>query len=172
VRQTGCDLEIEKCSAIFNKMYKSRKLYSDESLVSLLFSNLNHFFKLTRQGNFYIIEKGTDILGGIIVLYSNKTMLYYRGFTDPEERSLPLLHLVFYQIIKDGIKQGYTQLDLGGYNLKAKSGSQEFEINRFKDGFGGEIINYPPCLHINIYPFGRSIYEFLFCMQRLIRALK
>ncbi len=55
--------------------------------------------------------------------------------------------------------RGLKFFDFGGYAVDVKEGDQLFDINRFKHGFGGELVTYPKTMLIYTTPFSKALYN-------------
>lgn len=59
-------------------------------------------------------------------------------------------------MIEHGKQHNFSILDLGGYQLKAKPGTKLYEVNRFKERWGGNIKIYHIYSKNPFYILGRK----------------
>jgi lipid II:glycine glycyltransferase (peptidoglycan interpeptide bridge formation enzyme) len=112
-----------------------------------------------KESKLFICEKGGMIIAGATIkekredekieLFINASIYEYLKF-QPN-------NLLYWNFIKYGKNQGFKIFDLGGYQLKAPKGSKLYEINRFKERWGGEIITYYIYSKNPLYILGRKI---------------
>ena len=144
VKEITTRKQVDNFAIVFSKMWNARNLPnhfhdSAEKLWSML-----KFFKDNNQGAMKAIYNEQHIMmGGIILFFEGDRLYYDSGASDPSFRKIPVMHRLIYEAIKFGKENGFSQLDLGGYNLLASKEDQKGQINRFKDGFGGQLLIYP-----------------------------
>jgi len=84
--------------------------------------------------------KGRVIAGGEFFV-SKPFVYYFSGSVDTDYYSLQPMPLIL-KVVADTYKsKKFTVFDLGGCKVNAKKGSEEYRINRFKEGFG-ELVTY------------------------------
>jgi lipid II:glycine glycyltransferase (peptidoglycan interpeptide bridge formation enzyme) len=133
--------EFGKLLKIFHLMYEQRKIhYYANDLTKRLMGEFS-FINESRKGNVIIAEKDGNILGGIILIYSGNSAFYTYGAMDKNEK-LPVMYAAINHALSEVSKQNIPYLDFGGY-LTDDSDSQFLAVNRFKNGFGVEIVQYP-----------------------------
>lgn len=77
-----------------------------------------------------------EIVGGIIVLRHGKTAEFTKGgSTSKKLPGVPKTELLHWQAIQWAKETGAAVYDFGGYTPNASKGSQEWGINKFKEGF-------------------------------------
>ena len=152
-KQADDENELKQLHELLNKVYISRGVASGEVISFSFLKKINDWFRLKNSGSIYVVKKEETVLGGIIILFQGKYARYYKGAADPDKRELPVLHLAFYHAIPELKKRGSQFLDLWGYDPDAKEGSQIYYINRFKKGFGGEVITFPEKIKFVYSPF-------------------
>ena len=132
---------------LFNKqyceMYASRKLNIDSELNLKKFTQLFHFFKNNNNGFFMGVWLNNQLIGGTCIAFENNVAFYLEGYSNPEYRKLPIGHIALYESMKIARNNGLNYFDFGGYALNTKEGDQLQKINKFKEGFRGELITYP-----------------------------
>ncbi len=130
------------------KMYAARNIAKDLANEKERIKRLFSF--VIEKGNGLILEikKGTQLLGGIVLIKHNNSIFYLLGFSDPDYKNIPVNHLLFFksfEIVREG---GCDYFDFGGYGREGFSDKQVLNINRFKDGFKGKRIDYPDTILI------------------------
>jgi hypothetical protein len=151
-------IENEQDIIHFAKMYE--KLF-DKRGVDQLFTDCKKSFvklyeelKQNNNGFFYgaYLEEG-KLVGGAIILVHGSTATYKIGATDFEQRKIPIMHNLLFEIIKYAEQSELEFFDLGGLYPFAEEGSQLFHLHKFKNGFQPEIIHYPRYLCIRMNTF-------------------
>ena len=154
---------------LFNKqyceMYDSRKLNINPELNLKKFTQLFHFFKNNNKGFFMGIWLNNQLIGGACIAYENNVAFYLEGYSHPEYRKLPIGHLALNESIKMARDNGLNYFDFGGYALNAKEDDQLYNINKFKEGFRGELITYPKTISFYTFFPAKWLYQ-LFLMLR------
>jgi hypothetical protein len=152
--------DINVFSEQYIQMYQSRGLAVSLDAIRSTFRNL--FLLFNRYDNGLFIAVKTDeqaIIGGVCIAYQGNTAFYYKGYSHPDHRNLPVNHLGFYEAMSIAKDRGLKYFDFGGYAIDAKEGDQLYAINRFKDGFGGEIITHPRTMVVFMMPFAKFFYK-------------
>ncbi len=142
--------DVQALAMIYNKMYKNKKLKRQVKNSSKMFLNIQHFFKETSKGVIMGIFNKDILIGGVVIGYHGKTAFYHMGASNNDIKNMPVMHLLFFEIIKFLKSKGFDTLDMGGYSLDNVNNKQLININRFKLGFGGNIITYSKPIHIVI----------------------
>lgn len=142
-------------------MYQSRGLPISPTATRQSFQSLSAFFKQHDNGLFLAVQTDQgDIVGGLCICFQGDTAFYYKGYSHPDQRSLPINHLAFYDAMILAKSRGLKYFDFGGYANNVKEGDQLYSINRFKDGFSGELVVYPKTLLIYTIPIVKTFYNF------------
>jgi len=137
--------DVESLSAIYKLMCDNRKIISPLPNPKKSFVNIHNFLKYSNKGFVLgVYNENNLLLGGIIIVYQGNTAFYYFGAASPEFKKLPILHTAFFEAIKISKKNGLLIFDFGGYSKKGEK--QMIGINRFKDGFKGDLIEYSEML--------------------------
>lgn len=107
---------------------------------------------------FLCLKEQEVIAGAVVIEFSGEGKIsLYLNASLPEFQALQPNNLLYWSIMQYGKKQGFGVFDLGGYQLNAKKGSKLYEINRFKERWGGEIIRYDIYSKNPFYILGRKI---------------
>ena len=96
-------------------------------------------------------------------------MVYKFGATDPESRSIPVLHIAFVEAIRIAKEKGLRFFDFGGYMPNAKHTDQVFSINYFKLGFSGILLRYPNTMVFTLNRFKSISLKIIRYFYHLIR---
>ncbi|MCL4390342.1 MAG: peptidoglycan bridge formation glycyltransferase FemA/FemB family protein [Patescibacteria group bacterium] len=105
-----------------------------------------------------------------IMLFRYKDTLYYPyGGSDPKFREMMAPHLLHWEAIKLGKKLGCKVYDLwGSYKEKPEESDPWWGIYRFKSGFGGQEVDFPPTIDIPLSPL-YSLYPLADKFRKLLR---
>lgn len=141
---------VDKLSSIYNHLYTNRKLVKSFKNTHEVFSKIWNFFNLHQNGDFWGVYLNQQLIGGLILIKQKETIFYQYGASDNNYKKIPILHMAFDHVIEYYKNENFQYFDLGGFPLNVEETDQIYAINRFKKGFGGEIINYPPCISIII----------------------
>lgn len=134
--------DIESLSDIYVSMCDNRKIISPFPNPKESFVSMSNFIKNSNKGFILgVFDNNNMLLGGIIIVYQGNTAFYYFGAASPYYKKFPILHTAFFEAIKISKENGLLIFDFGGYSKKGEK--QMIGINRFKDGFKGDIIHYP-----------------------------
>lgn len=98
-------------------------------------------------------------LAGIFVAYFNQTATYVHGASSKTSSNLMGSYLLHATAINHSIAKGMNHYELGGVNPNPNhpwSG-----ITRFKQGFGGKMIEYIGTMELPIQPFKYKIYRLM-----------
>ncbi|NQY68704.1 MAG: peptidoglycan bridge formation glycyltransferase FemA/FemB family protein [Flavobacteriales bacterium] len=139
--------DVVQFSELYESLYAHRKLISPLADSTAQFHELYQLLKNENRGFILgVLNENELLIGGVCIVYQGNTAFYSYGASLPEYRKLPILHLAFHEVIGLAKKDGMDFLDLGGYSNRAADDDQLKGINRFKDGFNGEKLNYPKVL--------------------------
>lgn len=107
----------------------------------------------------FFAEYEGKILAAAMVNFYKNTATYLHGASSREYRDIMAPHLLHWRIIQEAKRRGVGFYDLWGIDEKRWPG-----LTRFKTGFGGEIIEYPPSVDV-VYR------QFLYGVYRLAKRL-
>jgi lipid II:glycine glycyltransferase (peptidoglycan interpeptide bridge formation enzyme) len=156
---------------IYIRMMTVRKLAFDKKNIIHLFTSINDLIYESNKGFVgYIFEENT-LVGGVIIIYQGSSARYYKGAGNPERRDIPILHYGLFEAMKYCKANGYTSLDLWGYNHFVDETDQLFYINKFKKGFGGEFTFFPKRMNFILKPNYFILYNFLKSCKKVIKNL-
>ncbi|MBD3392678.1 MAG: peptidoglycan bridge formation glycyltransferase FemA/FemB family protein [Chitinivibrionales bacterium] len=138
---------------IFVKMHRARRLHLDVGPTRHVLARLWVFLSDRRMGHFLIVtDSSGKVYGGIVIARQGRAMRYYKGAADPDQRHRSLLHTALSEGIRMAGDAGVDRFDLWGYNPRAQRGDQQYGINTFKKGFGGEPLCYTEPIDLVIRP--------------------
>lgn len=88
--------------------------------------------------------------------------VYLHGASSAEHRNVMAPTLLHWRVMREARRRGYELYDLGGVDERAWPG-----LTRFKKGFGGRIVDYPPSYEIVYRPLWCGVYN----IRKKIRSL-
>ncbi|MBI4448083.1 peptidoglycan bridge formation glycyltransferase FemA/FemB family protein [Candidatus Woesearchaeota archaeon] len=109
------------------------------------------------RAHLFVAKKDEKIIAGSLVLEAEDKILLELNASLPEYLYLQPNNLLYWNIILWGKKNKFKTFDLGGYQLNSKIGSKLYEINRFKERWGGQIKEYYIYSYNPCYILGRKI---------------
>lgn len=105
---------------------------------------------------FLCMHSGKIIAGAVAIQKLEKLSLFLNASLHEFLKFQPN-NLLYWHLMEYGKEKGMKQFDLGGYQLNAGKGSKLYEINRFKERWGGEIVKYKIHSKNPFYILGRKI---------------
>jgi lipid II:glycine glycyltransferase (peptidoglycan interpeptide bridge formation enzyme) len=152
--------DIDVFSDQYVEMFQSRGLPVLLNNTRQIFQNLFSFFHKHDNGIFLVVRSDDGgMVGGLSITYQGNTAFYFKGYSHPDHRNLPINHLAFYNAMTIAKERGVEYFDFGGYANNVKEGDQLYAINRFKDGFGGKLITHPRTRLVYIMPGAKTLYK-------------
>ena len=135
-------------------------------------------------------SEGQPVAAALVATFGNR-VIYLHGGSEYEQRSLMAPHLLHWSIMQRAHAAGLNVYDMGGIapgepetrNQKPETNpvsSFKFQvfrsaphpwsgITRFKQGFGGEAVHYPPAVDVVVNQFAYWLYNL---GRRLNRSLR
>ncbi|MBA3648939.1 MAG: GNAT family N-acetyltransferase [Chitinophagales bacterium] len=155
-------------------MYKKRRLPINEQKNKLLILSLFKFLQQSGKGFMLAVEMEEQLLGGVVIVFQGNVAYYYLGAstTEKKKRTIPILYGAFFDIIRLCREYKIGVLDFGGLPANELPGSQLYNINRFKLGFGGFPVHYPPQLVFDLIPVLSRTIEQGIVLRNFIRERK
>ena len=149
-------VRIKKDINEFYELYeKTAKIggFKAESKV-FIFSLIN-----TNIAKLFIIRKGRRIIAGGMILIDKENNYSILDLTSSSEEGLKLqaMPFLYWKLMLYSKEIGMGWFDLGGYDKEAKKGDKTYNINKFKERFGGEIREQPIYATNWKYPFLRGL---------------
>jgi len=106
---------------------------------------------------FFVCKKSNKIIAGAVALiHKNKTELFLNASLHEFQKYQPNNALYWHLIVWTKQKK-FKFFDLGGFQLNAKQGDKLYNINKFKQRWGGELKIYKIYSYNPLYIFGRKI---------------
>ena len=103
---------------------------------------------------FFAEYRGNILAAALVNLYKpSGVATYLHGASLRHQRKFMAPHLLHWRIVQELKGQKFDYYDLGGVDEKKWPG-----LTRFKFGFGGEIVEYPPSIDIIYRPILYKIY--------------
>lgn len=104
---------------------------------------------------FFAEYRGKILAAAMVNFYKpSATATYLHGASTRECKEIMAPHLLHWQVIKEAKKRGFNYYDFWGIDEKKWPG-----LTRFKLGFGGEVIEYPPTIDIIYRPAWYKVYR-------------
>ena len=115
----------------------------------------------TEISKLFLVKRNNEILAGGLLLvdhWNNYSVINLTASSEEGQKlqSMPFLYwnLILYS---KGLKLNY--LDLGGYDKEAYKGDKTYSINKFKENFGGEVVEQPIYSTNWKYPLIRKVFK-------------
>jgi lipid II:glycine glycyltransferase (peptidoglycan interpeptide bridge formation enzyme) len=162
--------EIKDFSIIYREMYNRRKITMPFADPWQVFSGIADFFSNYNTGLMLGVFNGDAVLRGAMVIgYHGNKMFYHYGASALAIDRIPILHAAFHEAILLARQRNFRVFDLGGYaNANAEDG-QLSQVNRFKEGFRGNLIHYEDVIEV---PLNAAKYKVMRTAISLRRKLK
>ncbi len=99
----------------------------------------------TNSSELFLIKKGKEILAGGLLLVDKSNNYSILDLTASSEKGLKLqaMPFLYWNLLLYSKANSLNFFDLGGYDKEAKKGDKTYNINKFKERFGGEIVEQP-----------------------------
>ena len=113
----------------------------------------------TPASKLFLIKNKDEIVAGGLVLIDKDYNYSVLDLTaaSPEGFNLQAMPFLYWNIIKYSKNFNLDFFDLGGYDKEAKRGHKTYNINKFKERFGGQIVEQPMYSTNWAYPFLRHL---------------
>jgi len=105
---------------------------------------------------FLCLKNGIIIAGAAVKLRKDRVELFLNASLKDFLKYQPN-NILYWAIIVWSKEKGYKVFDLGGYQLGTRKGDKLYEVNRFKERWGGEIKEYEILSKNPFYILGRKI---------------
>lgn len=91
----------------------------------------------------FVIKKEDEVVaGGVMLIDKDYTILSITASSD-EGHNLQAMPFLYWKMIIFSKMLGKKYFDLGGYDAEAKVGEKLYNVNKFKENFGGKITEQP-----------------------------
>ena len=117
-------------------------------------------------------HNGKDVAAFMIII-EGPVGTYLHGGSNYDDRNLMAPYLLHWHVMQELKKRGATTYDFWGVHVKdgeAIQGHPSSGTTRFKLGFGGTIVEYPPTFDIILNPFCYTLYSLVQRSRRQKRA--
>ncbi|PIN93091.1 hypothetical protein COU54_04325 [Candidatus Pacearchaeota archaeon CG10_big_fil_rev_8_21_14_0_10_31_24] len=137
-------------------------MYSDTAKLGGFSAEKKEFIEGLRDSEisrlFLVYSNEKVVAGGLALIDKNNNILTL-DLTGSNEEGLKLqaMPFIYWNILLYGMKNGLDIFDLGGYDAEARVGDKTYNINKFKERFGGEITEQPIFSSGNRYPILRKV---------------
>jgi len=158
VKEISNENDIEIMSKFYDEMYNHRHIKKSFLNTYTVFSNIYEYFKKYNNGFILGVYKEDKLIGGLILPLQGKSLYYQYGVASVNNRNIPILHIAFFEAIRLAKSKGLYFFDFGGYIKNIKKTDQINNINKFKKGFGGELLEYNENMHFILSPIKYFIY--------------
>lgn len=114
---------------------------------------------------FFAVVKGKVLAAALVNFYQPSGMaVYLHGASSRDQKELMAPHLLHWRIIQEVKKRGLKGYDFWGIDEQKWPG-----VTRFKLGFSGKRIAYPPSIDILYKPWRYKGYRFYKAWKKLLR---
>lgn len=152
--------DINIFSEQYLQMYSGKGMHLPSETTRKAFRNLFDFFKQNNNGYFLAVKSQDEaIIGGICICYQGDSAFYYKGYSHSAYRQLPIGHLAMYQAIIYAKEENKQYFDLGGYGINIDQDHPVYSINKFKDGYRGELVIHPKTMLVHTVPLAGWLYS-------------
>src|SRR3989344_2816574 len=149
------ELKTESEISEFYKLYK--KTAHDGGFKEKSPDFLKELTKSRERARLFLIKKENKIIaGGIILIDNDYTILNLTAASD-EGYKLQAMPFFYWNLILFSKSLGKAYFDLGGYDKNARQGEKIYNINKFKENFGGNIVEQLHCSTNSKYTLIRSL---------------
>lgn len=135
---------IESFSDMWQKSAQERGMWLSQKkeIKALWFA-----FKKTGNTDLIMAYKDNELLGGVLICYSPDAAFYMYAGSTQNGKKLFAPTILAWEAIKLSKKRKKKVFDFEGvYDSRYKSTKTWRGFTRFKEGFGGEVVEYPPTL--------------------------
>jgi lipid II:glycine glycyltransferase (peptidoglycan interpeptide bridge formation enzyme) len=146
----------------YTEMYINRGLDVNLEDEKARFLGIFNCFQQYKNGFFLAIKnEQTETIGGVCITLQGKSAHYYKGYSSPNFRYLPIKHIAIYKALEKSKAYGKKVFDFGGYALEVPKGDQLVAINFFKEGFRGQKVIFPKTRIYYLIPFVKIAFKML-----------
>lgn len=143
--------EIDEFYSLYSKTAKDGKFKAEPP------DFMRQLFKLKDKFRIFLVKMENQVVaGGIILTDKDYTILNLTGASD-DGYKLQAMPFLYWNLILFSKGIGKKYFDLGGYDKDARPGEKTYNINKFKENFGGVITEQPHFSTNNKYVFFRNI---------------
>ncbi|GEM_PF-1533103 len=140
VSEIKTEKELEEFYTIYKETCKRGKLTPKPWI---FFQQIHKELEKQGKSKFLIAKVQNKIVGGMLALFSTTHAIVHLTGTNEEGMKNQANVLVYWSMIKEAKKQNKEFIDLGGYDPFAKPGEKSYQINQFKERWGGTVVPQP-----------------------------
>ncbi len=121
----------------------------------------------------FIVKQDSEMLAGGLLLIDKENNYSILDLTASTEKGTKLqaMPFLYWNLILFSKNQGLNYVDLGGYDKEAIEGDKTYNINKFKERFGGEIVEQPIYSTNRKYPLIRALARKIRIIKRIYRKI-
>jgi lipid II:glycine glycyltransferase (peptidoglycan interpeptide bridge formation enzyme) len=123
----------------------------------------------SQSGKIFLVKKGNKIIAGCAILLSYDYNVLNLTASTEEAQRLQAMPFVYWNIVLYSKRTGVRYLDLGGYDKEAKEGGKTYNINKFKERFGGQITEQSIYSSNQKYPLVRKMMKRFKIIKKLYK---
>ncbi len=135
----GVKIEKEHLKKDISEFYELYKKTSEQQFSPEPFTFFENIIMLERQklAKLLIAKHGGRLIGGALLLLDSRYGIVSLTSISEEGMKLQAMNLLYWEMIKYCKENRKKLIDLGGYAEGAREGSKMYNINKFKENFGG-----------------------------------
>lgn len=125
----------------------------------------------TEISKLFIIKDKKEILAGGLILIDKTNNYSILDLTASSEKGIKLqaMPFLYWNLILYSKSKNLNYFDLGGFDKEAKKGDKTYNINKFKERFGGNIVEQPIYSTNWKYPLLRNVLKNLKSLKNIYR---
>lgn len=103
--------------------------------------NMINYLKDTEFSKLFVVKKDNKVIAGGLILIDKQNKISTLDLTGASDEGLRLqaMPFLYWNLILYSKQAGEEIFDLGGYDTEAKRGDKVYNINKYKERFGGDI---------------------------------
>lgn len=127
-----------------------------------------------KKGNYNLlaVKYESKLIGGIAIDFKDNIPYMMINAIDSDFYNTRAGYFVYWNMILWAKKSGYNILDLGGYQLNSKPNDKLYNINQFKEKWGGEIKVYEIYSKNPFYILGRKVIRNIHWIKKARDSIK
>jgi len=96
----------------------------------------------SKNGRLFLVYCNNKVIGGVLIRVLKDKIILLNLASDEDYLNMQVSAFACWSLILWAKRNGFKEFDLGGYQLGAKPGDKLFNVNRFKEKWGGKIVTY------------------------------
>lgn len=119
------------------------------------------FFTLSGAGmaNLVLAEFAGQVLAANLMIWHQKTATYLHGGSSDNHKDLMAPHVLQWATIQEAHRRGIHDYDLWGAAPTGEANHKLSGVTRFKEGFGGQLVEFPPAANLILQPQWYWVYR-------------